>query len=312
MENTGGRVRAVAVSGSSGLIGAALCKRLDAEGYLVRRIVRQREKAGPQDIYWDQQLGTLDATALEWVDAVFHLAGENIAQRRWSPEQKERLRASRVDSAQMLARTLAALDKPPQALICASAIGYYGDRGDEVLTEESGAGSGFLAELVVDWEAACTPASAAGIRVANTRFGVVLSSEGGALKQLIPPFKLGLGGRLGSGKQYFSWVHLEDLLRALEFVLRDTRLRGPVNVTSPNPVTNEEFTRTLAHALGRPVGLPVPSAALRMALGEIANELTGSCRVLPAKLTAAGFEFRYDDLEAALAEATGRATADAR
>jgi hypothetical protein len=248
----------------------------------------------------------MDARALEGVEAVVHLAGENIGQ-RWTPASKERIWRSRVEGTRLLAEAIAASPAPPKVFISASATGYYGDRGDEALDEGAAPGRGFLAELCQAWEQAAQTAAAAGTRVVNPRFGVVLSARGGALARLLPVFRLGLGGSLGSGRQYMSWVDMDDLVQAVLFLLSREEFSGPVNVTSPNPVTNAEFTRTLARVLGRPALFRVPAFALQVLLGEMAREaLLSGQRVLPARLQAAGFQFRYPELEASLRHALGR------
>jgi uncharacterized protein len=294
----------VLVTGSHGLIGSALRPALETGGQSVRRLVRA-EPAKESEFQWDPEHGRIDARALDGVDAVVHLAGETVAG-RWTASKKRRILESRVKSTQLVSDALAKLERPPPALIVASAVGYYGDRGEEPLTEESAPGSGFLADVVKQWEAASEPAERAGIRVVRTRFGIVLSAAGGALKTMLPPFRLGVGGKLGSGRQYMSWVGIDDVVGAIHLALTDERLSGPVNVVAPEAVTNEEFTRTLGRVLRRPTVLAVPAPALRLALGEFANETLGGARVLPAKLEAAGYEFRDPRLEAALRHALGR------
>ncbi len=249
---------------------------------------------------WDPASGVLDARRLEGFDAVVHLSGENVASRRWSAEQKARIRDSRVRSAELLANALAGLDSPPEILACASATGYYGDRGDEVLNEDAAAGSNFLADVSVEWEGATSPASEAGIRVVNMRISVVLSATAGMVATVGPIFKLGLGGRLGSGSQYLSWISRLDITRAIEWILQHDDLSGPVNLCSPNPVANSEFTRTMGSVLRRPTPFPVPRFALRISQGEITDMLLASVRAEPAKLIASGFEFRHPSLEEAL------------
>ena len=233
-------------------------------------------------------------------NAVIHLSGESVAG-RWNAEKKRRIRESRVMSTGNLTEAITKADQKPQALICASAIGFYGNRGDEVLTEDSPPGNSFLAEVSRDWESANAAASSAGIRVVNLRFGIVLAHSGGALKQMLLPFRMGLGGRIGSGRQWWSWIHIEDLVAAVWHVLQRQTVRGPANFTAPNPVTNAEFTRALAHALHRPAILPVPPFAARLAFGEFADEgLLSSARVLPKKLLESGFQFKYPELSDAL------------
>ncbi len=293
----------VLVTGATGLIGSHLVPALKREGH---QVVRLGRRPGAADFLWDPLRGTLDARALEGVEAVVHLAGENIGQ-RWTAQRRERIWRSRVEGARLLAEAIVASPSPPRVFVSASAVGYYGDRGQEPLDESSGPGTGFLADLCRAWEEAAQEATRAGTRVVNTRFGVVLSGRGGALARLLPLFRLGLGATLGSGRQFMSWVALDDAVAGLLFALSRDDLSGPVNVTAPNPVTNAEFTRTLARVLGRPAFLRVPAFALRLAMGRMADEaLLMGQRVLPAKLQAAGFQFRYPELEAALRHVLGR------
>ncbi|MBI5836274.1 MAG: TIGR01777 family protein [Candidatus Eisenbacteria bacterium] len=293
----------VLVSGASGLVGSRVCARLAAAGASVTALGRDR--GGPPAagfLPWDPERGELDGPALEGLDAVVHLAGENISAGRWTAERRRRIRSSRVDGTRLLAGRLAGLAHPPRVMVCASAVGYYGDRGAEWLTEDSPPGQGFMAELCRDWEAACGPAGRAGIRVVSLRTGVVLTSAGGMLPRLIPLFRLGLGGRLGGGGQYMPWIAMEDLLEVIRRALTDDSLRGPVNAVAPQAVTNAEFTRALAAALRRPAGFAVPAFALRLALGGMADGLLlASARVRPARLEAAGYDFRLPGLDAALA-----------
>lgn len=293
-----GEAGCTAVTGATGLIGSALVAALRGEGRRVCRVVRG--EAGGDDIRWDPAAGRIDVAALRGVAAVVHLAAENVGE-RWNAEKKRRIRESRVQGTQLLARALAELETPPRVLVTASAVGIYGDRGDEALDERSATGEGFLAEVGREWEAAAEPAERAGIRVVQLRFGVVLAREGGALGRLLPPFRLGAGGRLGGGDQWMSWVSREDAVRAIRFALDTEALAGPVNVTAPEPVTNAEFTRVLGRVLGRPTLFPVPAAALQLAFGEMAEAtLLASQRALPRRLQEAGFEFRHPTLEAAL------------
>lgn len=290
----------VAVTGASGLLGSALVRRLRTERIEVLRLVRTPPDPSAGEIGWDPDRGTVDGAALEGVAAVVHLAGENVG-KRWTSRRKERIRSSRIGGTAALAKTLASLARPPEALVSASAVGYYGDRGDERLDESSAPGTDFLGRMGVEWEAAADPARQAGIRVVNPRFGVVLSRHGGALARLLPFFRLGVGGRLGSGKQWMSWVSLADAVDAIRFALVERALRGPVNVMAPRPVTNAEFTRVAGRVLGRPTLLPVPAAALRLVYGEMADAtLLASQRALPGKLRDAGFEFRHPSIEEAL------------
>ncbi len=282
------------------MVGGALSAMLKREGHQVTHLVR-RPASGEGECPWNPGAGTIDAGALEGLDAVVHLAGESIASGRWNAAQKARILNSRVQGTRLLSETLAALKNRPAVLVSASAIGYYGDRGAEEVDESSAPGTGFLAEVCQAWEAATQPAQAAGIRTVSPRIGVVLAREGGALPRMLLPFRLGLGGRLGSGTQYMSWISLEDLLGILRFALDSTALSGPVNAVAPNPVTNAEFTRVLARTLRRPALFPAPAFAIRLALGEMGQELLLSgARVLPRKLPDAGYSFRHAELASAL------------
>ena len=295
----------VALTGSSGLVGSTLLPMLTTGGHRVTKLMRS--DPGESDVEWDPQADKFDASALDGVDAVVHLAGKNIAAARWSAKVKERIRSSRVEGTRVLCEGLAKMKAPPKALICASAIGFYGDRGDEIMTEESAAGSGFLAELAQDWEAATTPAVEAGIRVVHLRFGVVLSPRGGALAKMLLPFKIGMGGRVGSGRQYWSWISIDDAAGAIHHALMTDSLQGPVNAVAPNPVTNIEFTKTLGQVLGRPTIVPMPATTARLLLGEMAEELLlASTRVEPKRLVQSGYQFRQPTLEAALRHVLGR------
>lgn len=289
------------LSGSSGLIGTAAVSRLRAEGFSLGRLVRSRHFSPEPEILWNPIARILDSKGLEGFDAVIHLAGDPIAAGRWTPEKKASIRDSRVKGTRFLCESLARIDHPPRTFVCASAVGIYGNRGGVILTEESPPGTGFLAEVGQEWERACEPALLKGIRVVNLRFGIVLSPKGGALKMMLPPFRLGLGGRLGSGKQWMSWVTLDDVVQAVHHALNTESLRGPVNVVSPNPVTNEEFTRALGLVLRRPTALSVPAFAARIAFGELADEaLLASTRVEPKRLKLSGFRFQDPELEPAL------------
>jgi uncharacterized protein (TIGR01777 family) len=282
----------VVVAGAHGLIGSALVPRLAAEGHHVVPLERPAQ--------WDPERGTIDRGALAGAHVVVNLAGENVFG-RWTAEKKRRIRQSRVEGTRLISEAVAALESPPAMLLAASAIGYYGDRGDEPLTEASAPGSDFLAQVARDWEAATASAARAGIRVVHLRFGVVLSPAGGALARLLPPFRLGLGGPVGSGAQYFSWIAMDDLLAALLFLWNTPELSGAVNLTHPHPVTNREFAQSLGRVLGRPAVIPVPAFALRLAFGaEGAEMLRSGQRVLPERLLTAGFRFRHADLDAAL------------
>lgn len=296
----------VAITGSRGLIGTALVDALTAGGHRVLRVVRGRPSGGDA-IAWDPKAGTIDAAGLEGVEAVVHLAGAGIGDKRWNDAYKRELLDSRVQGTGLLARTLAGLHRRPAVLVSASAVGWYGDRGEEVLDETSAPGTGFLARLCQQWEAAADPARAAGIRVAHTRSGVVLSPRGGALKKELPLFKFGLGGRFGTGKQWQSWIALDDEVRAIVHLLTTTHVGGPVNLTAPNPVTNQEMTKTLGHVLHRPTVIPVPSFGPKLILGpELASVLLyEGQRVLPRVLQGNGFAFSHPTLEEALRSMLG-------
>lgn len=296
----------ILVSGSTGLIGSALVPALRSAGHDVSRLVRS-ESTKEDEIFWKPSAGQIDGESLAGFDAVVHLAGENIGSGRWSEERKRRIRDSRVEGTRLLSEALAELQTPPGLLVSASAVGFYGDRGDEVLDEDSPPGTGFLADVCREWEAAADAARERGVRVVHTRFGVVLSREGGALAKMLMPFKLGLGGRVGSGKQYWSWVALDDLIGAVQHTIAHEELSGPVNVTAPNPVTNREFTKALGRVLGRPTVFPLPAAVARLALGEMADEmLLASTRAVPKRLSASGYRFQHAELEAALRHALDR------
>ncbi len=291
----------ILVTGSSGLVGSALLPSLAKEGHSVTRLVRSTATTGESAATWDPERGQLSAAALEGFDAVVHLAGENIAAGRWTAARKARIRDSRVKGTGLLSETLARLERPPRVLISASGVGYYGSRGDEVLTEESSPGTGFLAEVCRDWEGATAPAARRGIRVAIPRFGVIFSAQGGALAKMLTPFRLGVGGRIGDGRQFMSWVALDDAVGAIHHALTTEALQGPVNVVAPHPVTNAEFTKTLGRVLGRPTLFPMPAFAARLAFGEMADELLlVSQRAKPARLLDAHYAFHFPDLEGAL------------
>ena len=277
-----------------------MVRSLEVSGHSVARLVRPNSAGVSNSIAWDPASRSLDARQLEGFDAAIHLSGENVASRRWSEDQKARIRDSRVKSTELLANALAGLDSPPKVFACASATGYYGDRGDEILNEDAAPGSDFLAGVGVEWENAATAASDAGIRVVNMRISVVLTAAGGMVATVGPIFRLGLGGRLGSGRQYLSWISREDIIRAMQWILERDDLSGPVNLCSPNPVTNSEFTRTLGGVLSRPTLFPVPRFALRITQGEITDMLLASVRATPDKLISSGFEFHHPHLEDAL------------
>jgi uncharacterized protein (TIGR01777 family) len=289
----------IAVSGSSGLVGSALLPFLTAGGHRVTRLVRK--DAGVGEIPWDPAGGVRDLSHLEGVDAVVHLAGENIAAGRWTAARKEKIRRSRVEGTQRLCESLARLSRRPKVVVSASAMGFYGSRGDEALREDSSPGTDFLAQVCREWEAATEPASRAGIRVVCLRFGMILSPAGGALKKMLLPFKLGAGGRIGSGTQYVSWIGIDDVAGVIHHAIVTESLQGPVNAVTPTPVTNAEYTRTLARVLSRPAVAPLPAFAARLAFGEMADALLlASQRVIPTRLQASGYKFRYPELEGAL------------
>ena len=289
----------ILVSGSSGFIGTALCAVLGNDGHDIRRLVRGKPAA--HDISWAPYAGTVDVSKLENFDAVIHLGGRSIAGSRWTSSSKREILESRTIPTAFLATQLAGLHHKPGLFLCASAVGYYGDRPDEHLDESSSPGTGFLSDVCVAWESACRPAVDAGIRTVNLRIGMVLSAGGGALVQMLTPFRIGFGGRLGSGKQYWSWITLTDLVSCIRLLLTHNTLSGPVNAVTPHPVTNAEFTTALANTLRRPAIFPAPALALRILLGEMAEPLLlASARVAPCKLLSAGFAFSSPDLEPAL------------
>jgi uncharacterized protein (TIGR01777 family) len=291
----------VVVSGASGLIGSALTASLRADGHTVLRMRRGGVTDG-DEIGWDPEAGRIDAPALEGVDAVVHLAGEGIGERRWTAEQKARIRDSRVRGTAVIAAAVASREHRPAAFVCASAVGYYGDRGDEVLTEQSSAGDDFLAGVCAAWEQQTEPAVAAGVRTVLARTGIVLARESGALANMLTPFKLGLGGKQGKGNQWMSWITIDDHVAILRAAIEDGQLRGPVNCTAPNPVTNADFAHTLGRVLHRPTVLPTPMFALKARYGGemVESLLLVSQRVVPAQLEALAFPFRYPVLEPAL------------
>jgi uncharacterized protein (TIGR01777 family) len=295
----------IAVTGATGLIGSAFVDRLRAHGHTVRRFVRSPKDAREDDVVWDAERSELPAESLDGVEAIVNLAGAPIA-RRWNSEHKREIRDSRVRGTERLARAIAAMERKPRVLLNGSAVGYYGDRGDEVLSESSAPGSGFLADLCVQWERAAAPAADAGVRVVLLRTGVVLSKDGGALAKMLPPFRLGMGGPLGSGEQWMSWIALEDHLHAMEHSLFVDGVRGAVNLVSPNPVRNSHFATTLGRVLSRPALMPVPAVALTFVYGEMAREtILASQRALPDALSASGFDFRHPTLEGAIRAALG-------
>lgn len=292
------------ISGSTGLVGTALIASLRRKGHEVVRLVRK--PAGPGEVFWDPAAGKIDAASLKGIEGVVHLAGENIAAGRWTSAVKRRIRESRVDGTSLLAKSLAALTPAPRVLVSASAIGYYGDRGGELLTEAAPPGTNFLAEVCVAWEKAARPAADAGIRVVFPRIGVVLSAKGGALAKMLLPFKLGVGGVVGPGDQYMSWIDLDDLVGVIEECLLDDSLAGPVNAVAPKAVTNREFTKALGRALHRPTIFPMPAFAARLAFGEMADQLLlASANVDASRIQKAGYAFQYPDIDASLAHAVG-------
>jgi len=291
----------VAISGAGGLIGTALAESLRADGHRVLRL-RRGAVTGGDDIGWDPESGRIDAPALEGLDAVVHLAGEGIGARRWTADQKARILGSRVKGTETVAAAVASRARKPRVFISASGINYYGDRGDEVLTEDGSAGDDFLARVCTQWEAATRPAADAGVRAVQLRTGIVLASHGGALARMLLPFRLGLGGRIGSGRQWMSWITLADHVAAIRHVIDTPSLRGAVNSTAPNPVPNSEFVRTLARVLRRPALLPTPLLPLKLRYGGelVETLLLYSMRVVPARLEESGFRFAHPRLEDAL------------
>lgn len=294
----------ILVTGSTGLVGRALCAHLAGRGDEVLRLVR-RESAAADEVPWNPMEGTCDAAAFD-VDAIVHLAGENIGARRWSKGQMLKIRESRVAGTRLISEGSVRITRRPKVLVSASAIGFYGDRGDEVLSEDATRGEGFLAEVCADWELATDQAVRSGLRVVNPRIGMVLAKGGGALEKMLPPFRFGLGGRIGSGRQWMSWIQLDDLVGVLCRAIDDESLSGPVNAVAPNPVTNADFTRALGRALHRPTVFPLPAFVARIVMGKMADELLlASTRVVPTKLTEGGFEFQHPEIDAGLAASLG-------
>jgi uncharacterized protein (TIGR01777 family) len=291
----------IIISGASGLVGCALTSVLRAENHSVFHLVRPGRALAPDEIRWDPHAAYVDVPELEAADAVIHLNGANISERRWTPQRKQILRSSRIDSTRVLVDSLAQLRQKPRAFVSASAVGYYGNRGDEILTEASEAGRDFLALLARDWEAEASRAAQSGIRTVILRFGVILSGQGGALPQMIRPFRFGVGGRLGQGRQWLSWIALEDVAGIVRLAIADSRFHGPVNVVSPAPVLNADFARVLGRVLHRPAIFPAPEFMLRLAWGEMAEALLlASQRAAPEQLLAANYPFQFPDLEATL------------
>ena len=296
----------VAVPGSHGFIGSALIPTLKAKGHQIIRLVRSEPERASDTIYWNPASDSIDMASIEGVEAVIHLAGESIFG-RWTSAKKKEILDSRVEGTRRLAQTLTQLKRPPAVLVCASAIGIYGDRGADWLEEDSLSGSGFLADVCRQWETAAQPAVQHGIRVVSIRTGIVLSPKGGALAQMLPPFRMGVGGRVGSGNQYMSWIALDDLIEAYHHALSTTEISGAVNAVAPHPVTNLEFTGTLGKVLSRPAIIPLPAFAVRAVFGEMGVELLlSSARVRPARLLNSSFNYRCSDLETALRQLLGR------
>ncbi|MBI4456869.1 MAG: TIGR01777 family protein [Acidobacteria bacterium] len=293
----------IAVSGSTGLIGSELVRILRAKGHKVRRLVRSENELGTENILWHTRQGIRDLHRLEGIDAVVNLAGASIAAGRWTARREKGIYESRVEGTRLLVDRIGRLQKRPGVFVSASAIGYYGDRGDELLDETSSPGEGFLSELAQAWESEASRARDKGMRLVCTRFGIVLARSGGALAKMLPVFRLGLGGKLGGGKQWMSWIALSDLVQAIVHVLEKAELQGPVNVVAPAPVQMELFSKVLGKVLRRPVLLPVPGVALKILMGQMANELLlSSQRVMPRELERTGFQFTHPELEGALSE----------
>ncbi|MEM7230697.1 MAG: TIGR01777 family oxidoreductase [Planctomycetota bacterium] len=301
----------VLISGATGLVGRSLTQALEDEGHQVIRLLRPSSKSGgsSRTVTWDPIAGTVDEEALRAseVDAVVHLAGEGIADGRWNEARKKRIRNRRVDGTRVLAEAVSRLESPPSVFVCASAIGYYGNRGDELLNEDSPPGGGFLPDVCRDWEGATVSLDETETRVVHVRIGIILSKDGGALQKMLLPFKMGVGGKVGDGKQYMSWISIDDMVRVLVTAIENAELEGPVNAVAPNPVTNLEFTKSLGKALSRPTVFPMPAFAARLAFGELANDLLlGSLRVDCARLRDVGFEFQQPGLDGALREVLQR------
>lgn len=290
----------ILISGSHGLVGKTLIESLQIDGHEISRLVRYAPRH-ESEVEWSPDRYSIALARLEGFDAVVHLAGESIAEGRWTDEKKKRIRESRTRGTQLLSDALANLSKPPRVFISASAIGYYGNRGDELLTEQSAPGDDFLAEVCVAWEEATSLATEKGIRTINARFGIILDKEGGALAKMLPPFRMGVGGRIGDGKQWMSWIALDDVVGGIKFALANDSLKGPVNFVAPVPVTNAEFTKTLGRALSRPTFFPIPAFGVRLVFGEMADALLlSSQRVVPAQLKASDYPFKYLQLDAVM------------
>ena len=294
----------ILITGGSGLIGAALIPILETRGHVCTRLSHNLKYPG--QLFWNIQSKQLDAHSIEGYDAIIHLAGENVGSSRWTKSKKELIRSSRVDGTRLLCEKIATLKYPPTVFLCASAIGFYGNRGTEELTEESSHGTGFLSSVVQGWEAATAPLDDLQIRKVLMRFGVILSRKGGALQKMLPPFKLGLGGKIGNGKQFMSWISLRDVVQAIVYLLEAEHIHGAVNMTSPNPVTNEVFTKVLGKQLKRPTIFPLPALVAKLTLGEMANDLLlASTKARPQKLQHHDFKFKHAHLELALADILG-------
>ena len=289
----------IAIAGASGLVGSAFIASVEQDGVEVTRLVRDSPKAG--QIEWHPNQDAIEPGKLEGFDAIINLAGENVAEGRWTDEKKRKIHDSRVHGTHLISEAIAKLAHKPRVFLCASATGIYGDRPDETVDEQSESGGGFLAGVCREWEKATEPAAQAGVRVVNMRFGPVLAPHGGMMEKMLTPFKMGLGGKIGSGKQYISWVSIDDVVAAMKLALNDESIRGPLNIVSPNPVTNEQFTKALGEVLSRPTLMAMPAFAARFAFGEMADEmLLTSQKVLPKRLQDAGFKFEYPSIEGAL------------
>ena len=287
----------ILLSGSTGLVGSELKNFLTGNGHQIINLIRYKDSENTTNIYWNYENNKIDFKRIENVDCVIHLAGENISAKRWSEKQKKKILDSRIQSTNFLIETLIRLEKKPHTFICASAIGYYGNRGNEILSETSNKGNSFLSNVCDEWEKSTSKAKESGIRAVNLRFGVILSEKGGALKKMIIPFKFGLGGKIGSGNQFVSWISLEDTIKAIDFCMHKKHINGPVNIVAPNPVTNYELTKLLGEYLNRSTMFPLPAFVAKMVLGEMANELLlASTRVEPNVLLENKFEFKYNKL----------------